>query len=321
MRTRMMVIVIAATFTPTSWIPAGERSSTEEHFKNRPGWSWVVEPFRWEGKTQTNGGNGVVMLVEEGKQQELIVVFAMPFRGVEGFHGSWEPVAFDEQGTRQKLRARVAEGWATEEGGDGTFLYRWGSTPATLPASQVVHIGLEGLTTEGWKLKLKKDATKARIEAEQRGLDVLLFPVVGQSYSFELKDLDGNIIKSKQLKGKVVVLDFWATWCSPCMQKMPELKMLYKQWHDDGLEVVGINFDHNEKTCQEAIERLGLRWRNSIAPMNEDLRKIWMDAIGVKSLPRILIIDREGRLRVDCDPGELEEHVTKLMKATPNADN
>jgi len=247
---------------------------------------------------------GFIMLLEEGKAQQLVAVFARPC-ALQGYYG-WRLIAFDTDGKRHQLQA-----WAAR-GTDGVFLERHASDPEKLPASRVTHVGLEGLTIQG----LKQRAAEAAQRARKQGLDVLLFPVVGESYPFKLTDVAGNVIDSKSMRGRIVLLDFWATWCVPCMQKMSELKELYVDHHADGFDVVGINFDEDQQTCTKTAERLGIPWRQAMAPEEKETRRLWMEAMGLQALPRLLLIDREGILRADCMPDELAAQINELMKAT-----
>jgi thiol-disulfide isomerase/thioredoxin len=239
--------------------------------------------------------------MEEGKDGELILVFAR--RATFQDYYSWRPIAFDVEGKRHLLRPRVAAG------NFGVMLERWSSNPETLPASKVAYVGLEGLTLEGFR----RAADVAAKQAEAQGLKVLPFPIVGKPYPFKLTDLRGNIIDSDDLRGKIVLLDLWATWCFPCMKKMPVLKELYTKHHASGFEIVGINFDQDQQTCISASKELDIPWQQVMAPTEEMRRDIWMRAMGIQSLPRLLLIDREGILRIDCKPDELDSRVTELM--------
>lgn len=282
-------------------------------FENVEGWSWMISPVavQQDGSSpQMESGNGMVLLVEEGKESKLMAVIAHPgVRPMNGFYSS-RPIAFDRDGKRYALRPRVGRGTAVPGKTGGVVMERYDLSPKVLPADRVSHVGVEGLTIQGLRLR----AAKAVRAAEERGLAVLPFPAVGEKYIFELRDLEGDVIDSRTLKGKVVVLDLWATWCFPCMEKMPKLKALHEKWHPAGLEVVGINFDESSQACADAVEKDGLRWKHSMAPANEELRDLWLEAIGGGALPRLLVIDRNGVLRADCKPDELEQHVDALLK-------
>ena len=65
-------------------------------------------------------------------------------------------------------------------------------------------------------------------------------------YDFALKDLDGNTVKLSNFKGKVILLDFWATWCKPCQAAMPFLVSLHKKYGDKGFVLIGVNVDRRK---------------------------------------------------------------------------
>lgn len=304
---------IATSFILTQPSMADE-STESQKFENPSGWAWIVPPIKrglspkpetylaeTRQKTSDDGWKGFIVLMEEGKDRELILVFAR--RGTFQDYYDWHPIAFDIEGKRHLLRPRVAAG------NFGVMLERWSSNPDTLPASKVAYVGLEGLTAEGFR----KAAEVAAKRAKEQGLEVLPFPTVGKPYAFKLTDVQSKIIDANDLRGKVVLLDLWATWCFPCMKKMPMLKELYAKHHAGGFEIVGINFDQDQQTCLRAVKELDIPWQQVMAPTEEATRDIWMRAMGVQTLPRLLLIDREGKLRDDCKPDELESRVTKLM--------
>ena len=107
---------------------------------------------------------------------------------------------------------------------------------------------------------------------------------------FAVKDLSGNPTKLSDYKGKVVLLNFWASWCSPCLAEMPALERLYTKLHDKGFEVVAVGVDDDAKSLKEFKDRLGLTF------------PVLVDSSGqtrsykVKGFPESFILDREGKL-------------------------
>ena len=97
------------------------------------------------------------------------------------------------------------------------------------------------------------------------------------------------------------------------MEKMPQLKALYGRWHGRGLEVIGVNFDGDEAKARRAVEALGLSWPQVAVPVDESSGELWEVASGITTLPRLLIVDREGVLRFDCRPEELEGRLAELL--------
>jgi len=110
--------------------------------------------------------------------------------------------------------------------------------------------------------------------------------------SFELSDLNGRAISLEQFKGKVVFLDFWAPWCIPCKQELPELDNLYKKYRKDGLEVIGISMDVSEKDIAVFMQKHPLSMHIIV-----DKKSEVSDAYRVSSLPTGFIISRDGVIK------------------------
>jgi peroxiredoxin len=110
--------------------------------------------------------------------------------------------------------------------------------------------------------------------------------------AFSLVDLNGRVVTLEQFKGKVVFLDFWAPWCIPCRQELPELDKLQKKFHNDGLEVIGMSIDPSEKNVAAFLRKVPLSVHIVIDKKNEV-----SDAYRVSSLPTGFIIGRDGSIQ------------------------
>ena len=112
------------------------------------------------------------------------------------------------------------------------------------------------------------------------------------SPDFTLKTLEGKEITLSGLKGKVVLLDFWATWCGPCKDSIPHLLKLYKTNEAKGFEIVGISLDKGgPEAVRRFVKSMGIPYPVLIAP--EGFERNY----GVTALPTSLLIDKEGRTR------------------------
>ncbi|MGH9724654.1 MAG: TlpA family protein disulfide reductase [Candidatus Acidiferrales bacterium] len=111
---------------------------------------------------------------------------------------------------------------------------------------------------------------------------------------FSLKDLQGREISSADLRGKVVLIDFWATWCQPCKKEMPGYQKLLDRYGSKGFAVVGFKFDtmmDTEDPLQFA-KKIGVRYPLAIA--SEDVKRKFG---GIEGLPTTMLYDRQGILR------------------------
>jgi len=140
---------------------------------------------------------------------------------------------------------------------------------------------------------------------------------VGQPFEVSFEDaISGRTVDMRGLNGQVVVVDFWATWCGPCIAEMPHMKELYAEYHDQGVEFLGISLDNPE-------ERGGLTALKEYVAENEvpwpqyyqgkgwegDFSMSW----GINSIPALFIVDKHGVLRSVSARGELETMIPELL--------
>jgi thiol-disulfide isomerase/thioredoxin len=111
---------------------------------------------------------------------------------------------------------------------------------------------------------------------------------------FSVKDLQGRGISSADLRGKVVLIDFWATWCQPCKKEMPGYQKLVEQYGSRGFAVVGFKFDTMMDTEDPVRFAKKMRVSYPLAVASEELKQKFG---GIEGLPTTMLYDREGILR------------------------
>ena len=109
---------------------------------------------------------------------------------------------------------------------------------------------------------------------------------------FSLQTLDGKTLDIASLKGKVVLLDFWATWCGPCRQAMPELKALLQKNTGKPLVVVSVSADEDRKAPEEFARANGMTWIQAW----DGQGKVIGGVFGASGLPSYVVIDADGRI-------------------------
>lgn len=128
-----------------------------------------------------------------------------------------------------------------------------------------------------------------------------------------LPDMNGNHMRLSDLKGKVVLIDFWASWCGPCRQNNPKLVKLYSKYHEQGLEIYGISLDDNVKSWKKAVAHDKMNWIQVIDDQGWSASSA--NIYGVDMIPSSFLLDREGIIRtINVEGAELENSVKDLLK-------
>ncbi|MFN6945265.1 MAG: redoxin domain-containing protein [Cytophagaceae bacterium] len=131
---------------------------------------------------------------------------------------------------------------------------------------------------------------------------------------FTLTDPEGNLVKLSSLRGQVVLLDFWASWCGPCRMENPNVVKAYHKFKDRGFTVFNVSLDNNKNNWVQAIEKDGLVWTNHASDLQG-----WKSPIAqlyhVKGIPSTFLIDKDGRIIATNLRGvSLEEMLEKVCK-------
>jgi thiol-disulfide isomerase/thioredoxin len=133
---------------------------------------------------------------------------------------------------------------------------------------------------------------------------------IGKEFHFEFTPVGSDKrLSVKDLRGKVVVVDFWATWCAPCVAEMPRLRALYEQYQGKGLEIIGVSLDHEQGKLTSFVKARDIRWPQAFGAAAEGLKEEW----GVKGIPTVFLLDRQGCLHSLNARGKLEKLVPELL--------
>ena len=126
-------------------------------------------------------------------------------------------------------------------------------------------------------------------------------PVPTGLYQAAIKDLDGNTYKLEDKKGKVVLVNLWATWCGPCIAEMPHLKEMQEKYQAKGFEVIGLNTGDNETGEPESVEKIkafveekGLNY--PIGHADEKFFSEMIKLTRLAAIPQSVLINREGQM-------------------------
>ena len=135
----------------------------------------------------------------------------------------------------------------------------------------------------------------ANIQLQEAAKKIQQTLVVGAKFpDFEAKDLDGKPLSVSNYKGKILLVDFWATWCGPCVFELPNVLKAYEKYHDKGFEIVGISLDDSEPKLRSFLKDKnmtwsqyfdGARWKNKLA-----------QKYGVQGIPATFLLDGDGKI-------------------------
>ena len=148
---------------------------------------------------------------------------------------------------------------------------------------------------------------------------LVVWPIIaagqmGQAPTLVLKDIRGRTVRLSDYKGKVVLLNFWATWCPPCRAEMPDFIKMQREYRRQGLQVIGITYPPEEiEEVRQFVRKLGVNY--PIALGTKETKTLFDQT---ETLPLTIIIDRQGNVRDRIEgillPVEFEQKIKPLLK-------
>ena len=137
---------------------------------------------------------------------------------------------------------------------------------------------------------------------------------IGKLLEIQFTAVDGTKVDLSKMKGKVVLIDFWATWCGPCIAELPNVKKAYKKLNPKGFEIIGISLDTKESVLKRFLKKENMPW-----PQFFD-GKGWKNSIstahGIRSIPAMWLVDKQGNLADLNARADLERKVEALLAAS-----
>ncbi len=177
-----------------------------------------------------------------------------------------------------------------------------------------VHHEFAGKLDEARKWYRRAAAEHGETEAGQRAAGALRrLDLAGKPLKLSGPGLNGGTVDVERLRGRVVLVFFWATWCTPCTQSLPELRSLYAQYHDRGFEIVGVSLDATPDAARAFVQQQRVAWPQIYQPGG--LSSPIARSFGIISLPTLFLVDSNGQVvSSNVSVGELKTRLAELFK-------
>jgi peroxiredoxin len=171
-----------------------------------------------------------------------------------------------------------------------------GSSFATLAAIGLLNTKNEFQFIDSLADKLNEEYpdNKMIIQLKQQLNEMRALSLGQVAPDFELPTPDGKMVKLSDLRGKYVMIDFWAAWCKPCREENPNVVRLYEEYKDKGFDIIGVSLDRTKEAWVEAIEQDGLTWTqvSDLAYFNSAAATLYQ----IEAIPATYLLDPEGKI-------------------------
>ena len=254
---------------------------------------------------------------QELQEEQEWIRFATDFRATTAARSKGEPVDYSAFPTR--FDAHVAK---------YVQLDILAARAANYLGALERELKVPGPTLEGWRHLL--DAPNAALCVMAAG-QLRMAELKTKSMEMTFTAADGRAVDLKSLRGKVVLIDFWATWCGPCVAELPNVRKVYAAYHDKGFEVVGIALENGKLTPKDTPEQVVTKLETAKTILTDFTAKeampwpqyfdgkYWKTDIAtqyaIQSIPAMFLLDQEGKVVSTNARGELlEKEVRRLLK-------
>ena len=185
--------------------------------------------------------------------------------------------------------------------------------PKREEAYQVLLMAAQSADTDSARTIAKQIMDSPAPDAVKQQAEGMLkrFDAVGKPVDIKFTDVDGRDVDLTAMKDKVVLVDFWATWCSPCRGEIPNVRAAYQKLHEKGFEIVGISFDQDKAALKKYTTDEHMEWPQFFD--GKGWGNKYGQRFGINGIPTMWLVDKKGNLRDANARGTLEEKVTKLL--------
>ena len=174
---------------------------------------------------------------------------------------------------------------------------------------QLIHSGLKGIKED---VTMKKILSALLISMSLTISAQAAQKLSGTSHDFTLPSNSGKNVRLSELRGEVVMINFWASWCGPCQQEMPILEELYQRYNRAGFTILGVNVEPDSEEANKILNNVKISF-----PILYDKKSVVSELYNVEAMPSTVIIDRSGNMRYlhrGYKPGYEDEYKTQIKE-------
>jgi peroxiredoxin len=174
----------------------------------------------------------------------------------------------------------------------------------------------------GWAMLLIDSPAPENFKSWSKGF-LYRLDSQGKPMTLQFTAVDGRKVDLAEMRGKVVLVDFWGTHCGPCVAELPRVKAAFERFHPEGFEVIGISCDTDKKELEDYVKKRGISWPQYFDGKQQSENQFTV-SFGVDGIPHMFLVDKKGLLRFDNvrarddvhpkgDTTSFEDKISKLL--------